>query len=148
MSFSVDARSASTIEYAGRPMPILAGLHERPVGFAIAELTVPAGFPGPPPHAHDLFDEAIYVLDGSVVVTGDEEPLQIGVGELFVAPRTERHGFSNPSDTVARVLGIWGPSRPAMEFMTAIGAALPAQGPPNLETLRSVYEAHRSRLLP
>ena len=148
MSFSVDIRSAATIQYAGRPMPILAGLHERPVGFAIAELSVPARFPGPPPHAHDVFDEAIYVLDGSIVVIGDGEPVQLHVGELFVAPRTERHGFANPSDTAARVLGIWGPSGPAMDFMTAIGAVLPTQGPPDTEALRSVYEAHGSRLLP
>ena len=70
MSFTVDAWSAAGIQYAGRPMPILVGLRERPAGFAIADLTVPA----------------------------------------------ERHGFANPSDTAARVLGIWGPSGPAMEF--------------------------------
>lgn len=129
-------------------MPILAGLDNRPQGFAIAELIVPAGFPGPPPHSHDLFDEAIYVLEGAIEVIGDDEPIRIGAGELFVAPRTERHGFANPSDTVARVLGIWGPSGPAMEFMSAVLAALPANAAPDPVVLRSVYEAHHSRLRP
>ena len=88
------------------------------------------------------------MLDGSITVIGDDEPMPIGVGELFVAPRTERHGFANASDRAARVLGIWGPSGPAMAFMAAIGAVLPAQGPPNVDTLHSVYETHHSRLLP
>jgi mannose-6-phosphate isomerase-like protein (cupin superfamily) len=148
MSFHVVPGSAATIEYAGRPMEILAGLHGRPSGFAVAQLTVPPGFPGPPPHAHDLFDEGIYVLAGSILVVGDDEPFEAGPGSLFVAPRSERHGFSNPSDEPARVLGLWGPADPAMTFMKAVGAVLPAQGPPDIETLRAVYEAHQSRLFP
>jgi mannose-6-phosphate isomerase-like protein (cupin superfamily) len=148
MSFHTDAIAALDIQYAGRRMPILAGLDDRPQGFAIAELVVPAAFPGPPPHSHDLFDEAIYVLAGSIVVVGDDEPVQIGAGQLFVAPRTERHGFANPFGTAARVLGIWAPAGPALDFMRAVGAALPAEGPPDPEALRGVYEAHQSRLLP
>jgi hypothetical protein len=50
--------------YAGQPMHILAGNDGRPAGFAAMELTVPARFAGPVPHAHDEFDEAIYVLSG------------------------------------------------------------------------------------
>ena len=114
----------------------------------MAELIVPELFPGPPPHSHDLFDEAIYVLDGSIVVIGDDGSIRIGAGELFVAPRTERHGFANPFDAPARVLGIWGPAGPAMEFMSAVGAALPSQGPLDTDALREVYEAHNSKLLP
>jgi mannose-6-phosphate isomerase-like protein (cupin superfamily) len=148
MSFHVLPGSAPTIDYAGRPMEILAGLAGRPPGFAVAELTVPAGFPGPPPHAHDLFDEGIYVLDGALLVVGDEEPVEAGPGSLFVAPRGERHGFSNPYGNPARVLGLWGPADPAMRFMQAIGATLPAQGPPDVAAVRAVYEAHSSRLLP
>ncbi len=129
-------------------MEILAGLDGRPAGFAVAELTVPARFPGPPPHAHDVFDEGIYVLEGSLVVVGDDEPVEVGRGSLFVAPRGERHGFANPSGEPARVLGLWGPAAPAMAFMRAIGAALPAEGPPDVDALRAVYEAHHSHLLP
>lgn len=148
MSFHVATGNAPSIEYAGRPMEVLAGLENRPAGFAVAELTIPPGFGGPPPHAHDDFDEGIYVLDGSILVVGDDEPIQAGPGSLFVAPRGERHGFSNPSGQAARVLGLWGPAGPAMEFMKAIGAVLPAQGPPDIDTVRSVYASHRSRILP
>jgi quercetin dioxygenase-like cupin family protein len=102
---------APTIPYAGRPMEVLAGLDGRPAGFAVAELTVPPGFPGPPPHAHDGFDESIYVLEGSLLVVGDGEPTLVGPGSLFVAPRGERHGFANPSGEAARVLGLVGTGR-------------------------------------
>ena len=148
MSFLVVPGSAPSIRYAGRPMEILAGLDERPPGFAVAELTVPAGFAGPPPHAHDAFDEGIYVLEGSILVAGDGEPFEAGAGTLFVAPRGERHRFANPSDRPARVLGLWGPSGPAMELMRAVGEALPAEGAADPEAMRAVYEAHQSRILP
>jgi quercetin dioxygenase-like cupin family protein len=148
VSFLVAPGEAPSIRYAGRPMPVLAGLDGRPSGFAVAELTVPAGFPGPPPHAHDAFDEGIYVLEGTILVLGDGEPTEAGPGSLFVAPRGERHGFANPSGEPARVLGLWGPAAPAMEFMAAVGAVLPAQGAPDADALRAVYEAHGSRVLP
>ena len=48
--------------YAGNPMHILAGHSGQPPGFAAMEITIPARFAGPVPHAHDEFDEAIYVL--------------------------------------------------------------------------------------
>jgi uncharacterized cupin superfamily protein len=68
MSFLATSGQAPTITYAGRPMEILAGLEGSPSGFALAEMTVPPGFPGPPPHVHDGFDEAIYVLEGVLSV--------------------------------------------------------------------------------
>ena len=41
--------------YAGQPMHVLAGQDGLPPGFAAMELTVPARFAGPIPHAHDEF---------------------------------------------------------------------------------------------
>ena len=83
--------------YAGQPMHVLAGQAGLPPGFAAMELTVPPHFAGPIPHAHDEFDEAIYVLSGRLLVHGDGEPTEAVPGSLFVAPRGHRHGFSNPS---------------------------------------------------
>src|SRR5262249_31330151 len=44
--------------YAGAPMHILAGHDGQPAGFAAMEITIPAGVPGPVPHAHDEVHEA------------------------------------------------------------------------------------------
>jgi hypothetical protein len=68
--------------YAGQPTNILAGQDGLLPGFAAMELTVPPHFAGPIPHAHDEFDEAIYVLSGRQrktirVVPGRGRPHQV-----------------------------------------------------------------------
>lgn len=148
MSFLAGPGNAPTIPYAGRSLEVLAGLDGRPEGFAVAVLGVPPHFPGPPAHAHDLFDEGFYVLEGRLLVQGDGEPLELGAGSLFTVPRGERHAFSNPGDVPARLLGIWGPARPALDLLTAVGAALPADRPADPETMRAIYEAHSGRVFP
>jgi mannose-6-phosphate isomerase-like protein (cupin superfamily) len=134
--------------YAGRPVHILAGQDGLPPGFAAMELTIPAHFAGPIPHAHDEFDEAIYVLSGQLLVAGDDAPQEAAPGSMFVAPRGHRHGFSNPSAQDARVLGIWAPPQPALAFMRDIGAALAPGTSPDPERMREIYARHASRLLP
>jgi quercetin dioxygenase-like cupin family protein len=134
--------------YAGQPLHILAGHGGHPAGFAAMEITIPAGFAGPVPHAHDEFDEAIYVLTGRLEVFGDGEVNQAGPGSMFVAPRGQRHGFRNPFGDHARILGIWAPAAPAIEFMRDIGAALAPDIPPDPERMRGIYARHASRLLP
>jgi mannose-6-phosphate isomerase-like protein (cupin superfamily) len=135
-------------DYAGQPMRILAGDGGLPPGFAAMELTVPARFAGPIPHAHDEFDEGIYVLSGRLLVVGDGEPAEAAAGSMFVAPRGHRHGFSNPSGQQARVLGLWAPPGPALAFMRDIGAALRPDTPPDPDLMRELYARHASRLLP
>jgi quercetin dioxygenase-like cupin family protein len=134
--------------YAGQPMHILAGHAGQPAGFAAMEITIPAHFAGPVPHAHDEFDEAIYVLTGRLRVTGDEEAEEAAAGSMFVAPRGRRHGFSNPYAEVALVLGVWAPAGPALAFMEEIGAVLTPGSPPDPEQMRDIYTRHASRLLP
>jgi cupin domain len=72
--------------YVGQPMHVLAGQHGQPPGSAAMEIAVPPHFAGPIPHAHDAFDEAIYVLSGRLLVVGDDEPQQAAPGSMFVAP--------------------------------------------------------------
>jgi mannose-6-phosphate isomerase-like protein (cupin superfamily) len=134
--------------YAGQAIHILAGEGGLPPGFAAMELTIPAHFAGPIPHAHDEFDEAIYVLSGRLLVVGDDEAQEAAPGSMFVAPRGHRHGFSNPSAEGALVLGIWAPPEPALAFMRDIGAALRPDAPPDPERMHDIYGRHASRLLP
>jgi quercetin dioxygenase-like cupin family protein len=134
--------------YAGQPTHILAGQDAQPPGFAAMEMSVPARFGGPIPHAHDEFDEAIYVLTGRLLVGGDGEPEEARPGSMFVAPRGQRHAFSNPFDEPALVLGLWGPPEPALAFMRDVGAALRPDTPPDPDQMRDIYERHASRLLP
>jgi quercetin dioxygenase-like cupin family protein len=134
--------------YAGQPTHILAGQDAQPAGFAAMEMSVPARFGGPIPHAHDEFDEALYVLTGRLLVGGNGEPEEARPGSMFVAPRGQRHAFSNPFDEPALVLGLWGPPEPALAFMRDIGAALRPDTPPDPDLMRDLYARHASRLLP
>src|SRR5215469_11396197 len=105
MTFLTHRGDAPAFRYAGQPVHVLAGYEDRPAGFAAMQLTIPAHFAGPIPHAHDAFDEAICVLRGRLLVAEDDEPEEAVAGSMFVAPRGERHAFSNPDGTVAWVLG-------------------------------------------
>jgi mannose-6-phosphate isomerase-like protein (cupin superfamily) len=134
--------------YAGHPMHVLAGQDRSPAGFAAAELTIPPHFAGPIPHAHDEFDEAIYVVSGRLQVLGDGDPAEAAAGSMFLAPKGHRHGFTNPYNQPALVLGLWSPAAPALAFMQDVGAALPADGPPDPDLMREIYRRHASRLLP
>ena len=109
------------------------------------ELTVPPHFAGPIPHAHNEFDEAIYVLSGPLLVDGDDEPAEAVPGSLFVAPRGHRHGFSNPSADGALVLGIWAPPEPALAFRREIGAALAGMAAIALASTRTAGNASSVR---
>jgi mannose-6-phosphate isomerase-like protein (cupin superfamily) len=125
--------------YAGQPMHILAGQSGQPRGFAAMELAVPPHFAGPIPHAHDGFDEAIYVLSGRLLVVGEDEPQEAVPGSMFVALRGNRHGFSNPFREEAQVLGLWAPPKPALAFMREIGAALTPDTPPDPDHMREIF---------
>ena len=134
--------------YAGQPMNILAGNDGLPAGFAATFFFVPGRFAGPIPHAHDEFDEAIYVLSGRLLVIGDGEPQEAAPGSMFVAPRGHRHGFaiqltSGPgcSDcSRART----GPGLHAGHRCRP-HCRTPRQTP---DRMREIYTRHASRLLP
>ncbi len=147
MSFLTRRGQGPSFRYAGQPMHVLAGQDGQPEGFAAMELLIPAHFAGPIPHAHDEFDEAIYVLRGQLQVTGDQT-LEATAGSMFTAPRGSRHGFSNLYDTAALVLGVWAPAGPALAFMREVGAALSPDTPPDPDQMRELYLRHASRLLP
>jgi mannose-6-phosphate isomerase-like protein (cupin superfamily) len=147
MSFLTRRGEGPGFSYAGQPVHVLAGQDGQPEGFAAMEILIPAHFAGPVPHAHDEFDEAIYVLRGQLQVTGDQT-LEAAAGSMFTAPRGSRHGFSNPYDADALVLGVWAPAGPALAFMRDVGAVLSPDTPPDPEQMRELYLRHASRLLP
>jgi hypothetical protein len=67
---------------------------------------------------------------------------------MFVAPRGQRHVFSNPAAEPALVLGVWAPPEPALAFMRDIGAALTPAAPSGPGLMREIYTRQASRLLP
>jgi len=136
------------IAYAGTSLHVLAG-GDGAGPVSAAEMIIPAGFRGPIPHAHDTFDESIYVIAGVILAgVNYDEAVDAPAGSLLTALRGTRHFFSNPFDEPARVLGLWSPPDTGLEFIRVVGAALPASGPPDPDVMQALYEEHGSRLLP
>ena len=54
------------------------------------EVTVPAGWSGPPLH-HHVFDEAFYVLEGALTFQLGEELVEAGPNTLVFAPGDAVH---------------------------------------------------------
>ena len=103
----------------------------------IVEVTVPAGWPGPPLH-HHAFDEAFYVLEGELTFQLGEDLSTAGPGSLTWAPRGSVHTFANLADTPARYLLICTPG--GFERMFARIAAKRAGEEPDEEALRPYPE--------
>ena len=95
-----------------------------------------------PLHQHPTFEEAIYVLEGEILVHADGEEHRVGAGGIAVAPRGAAHAFLVTSET-AHILAVLTPGvgepfyRDASEPITA---PEDADRPADFERLRAAAE--------
>jgi len=75
----------------------------RDAALGAVEVTVPAGWPGPPLH-HHAFAEAFYVLEGTLTFELGEARTSAGPGELVHVPGGAIHTLANHSEAPARYL--------------------------------------------
>ena len=92
-------------------------------GMGMFELTVPAGARVPPAHSHSNNEEIIYVLDGVLRYTVDDETRDLKPGQRMYTPRGCVHAFSNPHDRPARALIILTPDIGAQYFRDVVQIA-------------------------
>ena len=71
-------------------------------GVGMFELTVPPEARVPPAHSHRDNEEVVYVLEGTLRYTVDDETRDLKPGERMYTPRGSVHAFSNPHDRPAR----------------------------------------------
>jgi len=111
--------------------------------FSVFESSPPPGVPGAPPHVHHSYDEAWFIIEGTVeFVLGDRrESLQ--TGSFAFAPRGVVHSFANPGPAHARMLVIG--SRPSVAMVEEAGR-LSQAGPLSPEALMEVFRRHDSTL--
>ena len=105
-------------------------------GFTITDTTVPAGFPGPPPHSHRRLTDSFYVLEGTLTVYVEGEAHDLGPGSYACIPPHNVHTFSNRSAAPARFLNINSPGG-WEDYLRAI-AHLMKDGSPAPEEWRAV----------
>lgn len=109
-------------------------------GLGLFEMTVPAGAHVPPPHSHSLNEECIYVLEGTLRYTVDDETRDLKPGESMTTPRGSVHAFSNPHAETARALVMLTPDIGGQFFLDV--GALAAGGPPDRTKLLEVMSRY------
>ena len=99
-----------------------------------------------PFHLHPNEDEAIYVLEGELLVDVEGEQHRVGRGGFFFAPRGVPHAFMVTSET-ARVLALQTPGTGEAFYRDAgepVRSAADAKRPADWARLREVAERSES----
>jgi mannose-6-phosphate isomerase-like protein (cupin superfamily) len=113
--------------------------------FAVFESVLPPDWAGPPPHLHRAYDEAFYVIDGSVAFTLDGRTTDCPAGSFVFVPRGAAHGFANPVPAPAKILVIASPG--AIRLVESIYQLMEQGGPPDLNAMAALYADHQSEIL-
>ena len=106
-------------------------------GMGVFELTVPAGSNVPPPHSHTQNEECVYVLEGTLRYSVDDETRDLRPGDWMRTPKGSVHGFSNPHGECARALIVLTPDIGAQYFRD-VAKVVSAGGPPDRTQLLAV----------
>jgi quercetin dioxygenase-like cupin family protein len=106
-------------------------------GLGLFEMTVPPNAHVPPPHSHSHNEECVYVLEGVLRYSVDEETRDLQPGDWMSTPRGAVHQFSNPGVETARALVMLTPDI-GEQFFRDVGALAGAGGPPDRAKLLEV----------
>jgi quercetin dioxygenase-like cupin family protein len=116
-------------------------------GVGVFELTVPPGARVPPAHSHSGNEEVVYVLDGVLRYTVDDETRDLTPGQRMYTPRGSVHAFSNPHDGTARALIILTPDI-GLQYFRDIAEVAGAPGGPNPAKMAAVMARYGLVLAP
>jgi quercetin dioxygenase-like cupin family protein len=101
---------------------------------------------GPPPHVHRGYDEAFFVLAGSVRFTSDGTSEDCSAGSFVFVPRGSAHGFANPTELPASLLVVV--TARAIELVERAEALVDEHHRPvDGEALLALFAEHESEIL-
>ena len=106
-------------------------------GLGVFEMKVPAGAHVPPPHSHTDNEECVYVLEGVLRYTVDDETRDLKPRDWMSTPRGSVHHFSNAGEETVRALVMLTPDI-GEQFFRDVGAVVNAGGPPDRAKLGEV----------
>src|SRR5260221_573166 len=124
----VRAGDRQPLDVLGMPLTMLCEARETGGNWSLFEEEVARGM-GPPPHRHD-WDEAYYILAGTVDFVVGGEAVTSHPGDFNYLPRGTVHSFKGASDVPARVLIFAAPAH-GSEFFQEISQeihSLPEDG--------------------
>jgi quercetin dioxygenase-like cupin family protein len=110
-------------------------------GLGLFEMKVPPGAHVPPPHSHPNNEECVYVLEGVLRYTVEDETRELNPGEWMSTPRGSVHHFSNPGSETARTLVMLTPDI-GEQFFREVGVLANAGGPPDRVKLIEVMSRY------
>jgi len=99
---------------------------------------------GPPPHCHP-WDEAFFVLEGSVEFVVDGTPTEVAAGTLVHVPGGTVHAFRYGAGG-AKVFEVTSPGSRAAEMFADFDAEMP-DGEINLAKVVDIFDRHGIRLM-
>jgi quercetin dioxygenase-like cupin family protein len=108
------------------------------------EVRVPAGAFVPPPHSHDGFDEAVYVLEGAFTFVIDGVARELRAGQAGFVGRGQVHSFDNTGSEDGVFLTVATPGVFGPRYFHEIAEVLDASpdGPPDVGELFAVMVRH------
>ena len=78
--------------------------------FNVSVITMAPGREGPEKHTHAEEDDVFYVLDGELTFLLGDGEVPAPAGTFVLVPPGVRHGFSNRTDQVVRILNLHAPA--------------------------------------
>ncbi len=104
---------------------------------AFFELSIPPQT-GPPPHIHHGEDEALYVLEGEILVRQGDRTFAAGPGTFAFLPKDVLHGYENVGTETAKLVAVATPGGIEGFFREAgwparEGETAPPSGPEEME---------------
>jgi quercetin dioxygenase-like cupin family protein len=106
-------------------------------GLGLFELKIPPGSNVPPAHSHSNIEECVYVLEGVLRYSVDQETRDLKPGEWMSTPRGSVHAFSNPGSEAARALVMLTPDI-GEQYFRDVAVVIGAGGPPDRAKLLEV----------
>lgn len=131
----VDANQGPAKQVLGVAVDVLADSSQTGGQYTAYRCTVPPQV-GPPPHRHDGFDEAFYVVSGSFELLVGDTSHTAGPGSFVFIPRGEVHTFRNVGESEGQFLGTATPGGHEMFFEDA--DRLSASGALTLEAVLEI----------
>jgi mannose-6-phosphate isomerase-like protein (cupin superfamily) len=113
--------------------------------FSVFESSPAPGVAAAPLHIHHSYDEAFYVIEGTVDFLLGKRRERLEAGAFVLVPRGALHSFANPGPGEARLLVIGSP--PVQKLVEEVGRLTADGTRPELGAIAQVFQSFDSELV-
>jgi quercetin dioxygenase-like cupin family protein len=121
------------------------GTHTRGT-LGVAEFEIPPHASTPPPHIHHAHEEVFYVLEGELEFLVGTQTMRASTGTFVMVPIGALHTFSNPTDTTARFLNTFTPSR-YIHYFEEMSQLFQQSVPPTQQQLKDLMACYNTEVV-